>query len=220
MQDAAAWPVQTILGAPVLYPRGATLIRQGDPATSVFLVATGLIHLRAEGRRSSVTVGIESSGALVGAAAAVLGRPHPTSAVVLHEAEARAITAADLARLQASDARVAIWLARQFARENWRRVDRTIALASGRKSARLEWMIEELFRRAGERSRDGSMRLRVYLPVDSLAELSDTSRQWATHALAALARDGTVQREPAGWFLLPPESRILRRIVAGNVARR
>lgn len=85
--EAAVSPkrvVQPCFSSVKAYGRGSLLLRQGEPAHSVFYVESGYVKLvRSYSSGRQVIVGFCGSGAFIGAEAAVLSAPQPSTVVAL-----------------------------------------------------------------------------------------------------------------------------------------
>ena len=88
---AIAWDDTWSRSAPVRYPTGSILFRQGEPVRAAFHVMSGAVKtVRQEADRDVIT-SLRLPGWLLGAASAILRRPHAVTAVALVECDLRAI---------------------------------------------------------------------------------------------------------------------------------
>ena len=85
------------------YPAGTELFRQGSTPRSVYLIDRGVVKLiRSDG--NDTIVSLAYPGCVLGDAATVLGKSHPTAAVTLTSCDLRCLPAVDFRRLIEEDA--------------------------------------------------------------------------------------------------------------------
>lgn len=93
-------------GRVVRYPAGNTLTVEGAPAADVHVILSGAVKLvRTVADSRDVTIGIRSSGWVLGLAAAILGVPHPCRAVTMVSSEMSIVPADSFKELVLRDAR-------------------------------------------------------------------------------------------------------------------
>jgi CRP-like cAMP-binding protein len=179
-------------------PARAEVCRQGDSPTHVYLLEVGIIGLTytsPNGRE--FIVGLRSPGWILGAAAAILGRPWTVSATTLQVSQLRALPTKTFLEILNKEADS---LARQIlvmhSREIYAQIDRMVALALLSTRQRLEEFFWDFAsKEAGQQS------VRLPLNRGELAQYILTTRQHLNRVLHALEDDGAVQRSN-GRFLL------------------
>jgi CRP-like cAMP-binding protein len=86
------------------YSPGTTLFRQGEPVRTLYLIEDGFVKLtRAEESGHDVLIGVRSPGWLLGAASALLERPHPITAETVSACTLRRLATSDYLRLLRTD---------------------------------------------------------------------------------------------------------------------
>jgi CRP/FNR family cyclic AMP-dependent transcriptional regulator len=192
-------------GTPRRLSHGDVVVRQGDPSSCLFLVASGAVRLSSVTRDGrEVVVGLIGPGDVFGESA-LLGRPSPVDARVIGTTRVVAlplphlrdvlrrypITAEELLRLVAS------------------RLHRTStaleeALASDLPT-RVSLRLRDLASKHGIPSSDG-IRLRVPLTQEELARMVGASREAVNRTMGGLTARGLVRTEGRTVVIPDPEA--------------
>lgn len=169
------------------YPPGATLFRQGDRPTELFIIDQGQLELVYERRFERLVVQIVHGGSTIDEPAFVLGIPYSYSAVALSEATVLCFRLDTIAALSELYPEIcARWL-RLMAHTLVRVYQRFLEL--GGKSA-VEQVVHFLVHEATVRDA-----LTVDLTQDEVAATLGLSRQTVSRALRDLADEKLVRRE-------------------------
>lgn len=196
-------------GAEMACPAGATLFRQGDRASSLFLIERGAVLAQASGVAGrKLLVAIYPPGWLLGVQSGVLGCSHAITATALTDCDLRSISVATFQQFRAHQS-TAAWLQEMLSAATMAQQRRIIALTDGRCSQRVAQVLADLVVACGERKRDGSVLLRVELTVTDLADLVVASRQWISRLMIQWSRRGIIHRR-GGWWVVPSGSPLNR----------
>jgi CRP-like cAMP-binding protein len=202
---AIAWNDAWSGSAPVTYPAGAILFRQDEPVRAAFHIVRGAVKTVREESDRDVITSLRLPGWLLGAAAAILRRPHVVSAVTLVESDLRAVLIGDFERMT-GESSFASALQRMLAREVY-----DDALAVGRLGGqspreRLAGLLSEVAVALPQAEREGC--LLPPLKVLEIAQMVGITREHASRLLSELAREGAVRRR-AGRLTIPSGSPLL-----------
>ncbi len=94
------------------FQEGERIFSEGDPAECFYLVESGWVKLTSGATGGEVTIANLGSGSLVGGEDALLGRPHPTSAVAVGEVSLWSIHARDLEQILSGSPQLGVELSK------------------------------------------------------------------------------------------------------------
>jgi CRP/FNR family cyclic AMP-dependent transcriptional regulator len=205
--------------APRRFDHGEVITRQGDPVSSLSLVASGVVRLSAvtlEGRE--VVVGLLGEGQVFGEAA-LLDQGAERDSLV----QARAVGSATIVQIPIAMLRTVIESNPATAEELLRlvaaRLHRTsVALEEALAQdvpVRVSRRLRQLALDHGDRRSGGGIRLRVPLTQDELARMVGASREAVNRSLGVLAARGLVRTEHRT-FVIPDLDALERSEIEGT----
>lgn len=196
---ATTWQHLTEIGRPRRYPRGATLMAEGDPGGVVYALVSGTVDIELAGGRKIATV---TPGQLVGELSAIDGLPRSASVVAATDVDVRALPAPLL--LEALQQFEPAALGRFIAAVNrMRAVTEVAAIRAGGAPVRhvASWLVERLPDPAAEpapgrstahQPTSASQTLFVDLDPGEVATELGISSELLSRALGHLATAGSV----------------------------
>jgi CRP/FNR family cyclic AMP-dependent transcriptional regulator len=210
---------RTLDSTPRRFDHGEVITRQGDPVSSLSLVASGVVRLSAvtpEGRE--VVVGLLGVGQVFGEAALLDDGAERDSLV-----EARVVGSATIVQIPASTLRTVIEgnpaTGEELLRLVAARLHRTsVALEEALAQdvpVRVSRRLRQLALDHGDRRSGGGVRLRVPLTQDELARMVGASREAVNRSLGVLAARGLVRTEHRT-FVIPDLDALERSEIEGT----
>jgi CRP/FNR family cyclic AMP-dependent transcriptional regulator len=210
---------RTLDSAPRRFGHGEVITHQGDPVSSLSLVASGVVRLSAvtpEGRE--VVVGLLGAGQVFGEAALLDDGAERDSLV-----EARAVGSATIVQIPAATLRNVIEgnpaTAEELLRLVAARLHRTsVALEEALAQdvpVRVSRRLRQLALDHGDRRSGGGVRLRVPLTQGELARMVGASREAVNRSLGVLAARGLVRTEHRT-FVIPDLDALERSEIEGT----
>lgn len=210
--DAATVEKLRAAGTRRRYPRGATLLNEGDIAGRVMIIETGRVKiscLSPEGRES--VLGVRGPGQLLGELSVIDGKPVSASASALEEVEVTSIPAEGFLELMNSNGHVALRLIHVLT-ERLRDADlKRGEFGSLDAVTRVARRLVEMAERFGSDSGAG-VRIDLPLSQEEIAGWTGSSRESVTKALQALRARGLIETHRKGITILDLEG--LRRRAA------
>jgi CRP-like cAMP-binding protein len=177
------------------YQAGTVLVSQGETASHVILVQSGLlklVHRWADGQ--AVVLGLCGEGSCVGVADAIVGMPLRTTIIAVTDCDVWEIGVPAFLETLRREPRAAWSLLVEQSRELYRRVDDVARLVRLPARRRVELVLVQLAVMTGAEVDDGSFRVRVPLPQREVAEASHVTRETLSRVLATLEREGGITR--------------------------
>jgi CRP/FNR family cyclic AMP-dependent transcriptional regulator len=210
---------RTLDSTPRRFDHGEVITRQGDPVSSLSLVASGVVRLSAvtpEGRE--VVIGLLGVGQVFGEAALLDDGAERDSLV-----EARVVGSATIVQIPASTLRTVIEgnpaTGEELLRLVAARLHRTsVALEEALAQdvpVRVSRRLRQLALDHGDRRSGGGVRLRVPLTQDELARMVGASREAVNRSLGVLAARGLVRTEHRT-FVIPDLDALERSEIEGT----
>jgi CRP/FNR family cyclic AMP-dependent transcriptional regulator len=210
---------RTLDSAPRRFGHGEVITHQGDPVSSLSLVASGVVRLSAvtpAGRE--VVVGLLGAGQVFGEAALLNDGAERDSLV-----EARAVGSATLVQIPAETLRAVIEgnpaTGEELLRLVAARLHRTsVALEEALAQdvpVRVSRRLRQLALDHGDHHSGGGVRLRVPLTQDELARMVGASREAVNRSLGVLAARGLVRTEHRT-FVIPDLDALERSEIEGT----
>jgi CRP/FNR family cyclic AMP-dependent transcriptional regulator len=187
------------------YPKGALLFVEGEQPRGVFILCSGRAKLTTsstEGR--TLIVKIANHGEILGASAAILGKPYEVSAEMLEPSQVSFIRRDDFLRFLNSYSEACMHTAEQLSEkyEAAQREIRSLGLAhtTSEKLAKLllGWSDE------GEETAQGT-RMQVLLTHEEIAQMIGTTRETVTRLLSDFKRKKLISVKGSSFFLLAKE---------------
>jgi len=192
---AAATELTHLAGVPVLdVPSQFELLQQGYPVEDVYLVKAGIIKLiRLDEDGNELIVGLRSAGAVLGAASAILHKPHPVSGITLSRCSLyRFPVRAFLGMVKRGDD--LCWhLHRVHSGEVYDQANQMIGLKYRSARQRVENMLWDLAK-SSEEAALKSIKLEVPLKQREIAQLIGITPEHLSRVLKQLEDDGILSR--------------------------
>jgi CRP/FNR family transcriptional regulator, cyclic AMP receptor protein len=188
-----------------VYPKGALLFVEGEQPRGVFILCSGRAKLTTtstEGR--TLIVKIANHGEILGASAAILGKPYEVSAELLEPSQVSFIRREDFLRFLNAYSEACMHTAQQLSEkyEAAQREIRSLGLAhtTSEKLAKLllGWSDE------GEVTPQGT-RMQVLLTHEEIAQMIGTTRETVTRLLSDFKRKKLISVKGSSLFLLAKE---------------
>lgn len=207
------WPPELAGAEPIVLPARTVLAREGQRASTIYLIESGVVTLTRNRNGRDVLVGCRSRGYPIGAACAVHGSAHRMTVSAIGEIRAVPIPGNTIHDLRLRSLAVAAWLHTIFAAEIASHVEWHANYSDLAGEDRLVELFVELFRLASDLRSDGSRRLLVTERVEDLANGVGISREHTSRLLSVLMAKGVVGRDTKGWFVAPAGSSIHRSLI-------
>ncbi|MEA2572022.1 MAG: family transcriptional regulator, cyclic receptor protein [Acidobacteriota bacterium] len=185
-----------------VYPKGSLLFVEGEQPRGVFMLCSGRAKLTTtstEGR--TLILKIAQGGELLGASAALLGRPYEVSAETLEPSQISFIRRDDFMRLLSSFPEACLHTAQALSEKyaSAQREIRTLGLAqtTSEKLAKLilGWVP------GGETTSEGT-RLQILLTHEEIAQMIGTTRETVTRLLSDFKRKKLISVKGSNLFVL------------------
>jgi CRP-like cAMP-binding protein len=188
-------------GTPRRLPHGEVVLRQGDPATCLFLVSAGAVRLSSVTRDGrEVVVALLGTGDVFGESA-LLGRCSPVEARAVGQTDVVAIAIPVLRDVLERHPATAEQLLRLVA-SRLHRTSRALEEAlAGDVPARISHRLRDLAEEHGTTSREG-VTIRVPITQEELGRMVGASREAVNRTLGGLAARGLV-RSRGGVVVIP-----------------
>ena len=187
------------------YPRGATLLNEGDIAGRVMIVEAGRVKISSlspEGRETILAV--RGPGQLLGELSVIDGKPVSASASALDDVEVTSIPAEAFLELMGRDGRAALGLIRILT-ERLRDADlKRGEFGSLDAVTRVARRLVEMAERFGSESPAG-VRIDLPLSQEEIAGWTGSSRESVAKALQALRGRGLIETHRKGITILDLE---------------
>jgi len=187
------------------YPKGALLFVEGEQPRGVYIICGGKVKLTttsSEGR--TLIVKIASHGEILGASAAILGRPYEVSAETLEASQVSFIRREDFLRFLNAYTEACMHTARQLSEkyEAAQREIRSLGLAhtTSEKLAKLilNWSVD------GDPTPQGT-RMQILLTHEEIAQMIGTTRETVTRLLSDFKRKKLISVKGSSLFVLAKE---------------
>src|SRR5690349_8947806 len=202
MSDAAMKTLDAIKFTSV-YPKGSILFVDGEEPRGVFILCSGRAKLTtssSEGR--TLIVKIAEAGEVLGASAAILGKPYEVSAETLEPSQINFIKRDDFLRLLQSHTDVCMHTAQQLSEkyQSAQRDLRSLGL-SQTTSVKLARLLVDWIASSGEPTPKG-MRITLLLTHEEVAQMIGTTRETVTRILSSFRRRGIIEVKGSSLFVL------------------
>lgn len=194
-----------VIKATSVYPKGALLCLEGQPARGVFILCTGRAKLcttSSEGK--TIILRIVEPGEVLGLTSVVANTPYEATIETLEPTQANFITKTDFLRFLEEHADVSMKVVQQLTHNckcAYNEI-RSLGLSSSvpEKIAKLllQWSEHAL---TGN-SKKGETAIRVTLTQEEIAQLAGTSRETVSRVLSDFKRQGWLRTKGATWTIL------------------
>jgi len=200
---AEGWEMAFSLAPAQVYPAAIELYQQGSPAQEVYFIDRGLvklIYLEQDGRE--LIVDLRSPGWLLGAASAIVQKPHSVTAVTLTRCHLRHIPADLFLSLLKSDTQLSWQLHQMHSHEVCDQVSRVVQLGCLSARHRLEHLLWQLISALELNGAQKDVRLQLPLKHQEIAELIVVTPAYLSRLFNQLEKEGSLQRKK-GWLIIP-----------------
>jgi len=185
-----------------VYPKGSVLFVEGEDPRGVFVLCGGRVKLTtssSEGR--TLIVKVAEPGEVLGASAALLGRPYELSAETIEPSQLNFIRREDFLRLLSAHTEACLHTAQQLS-EKYHAAQREIrslglSQTTGEKLARLilDWCEHD-----GDETPRG-IRLQVLLTHEEIGQMIGTTRETVTRLLSDWRRKKMIEIKGSNLFV-------------------
>ncbi len=191
-----------------MYPKGALLFVEGERPRGVFVLCSGKVKLTtssSEGR--TLIVRIAQAGEILGASAVLLQRSYEMSVETIEPCQINFIRAEEFMAWIQTDKDAMMSVARQLSGDYYaaQREIRAFGLAqtTTEKLARLvlDWCDER-----GETTDSGSIRLKVLLTHEEIAQMIGTTRETVTRLLTSLRTKKVIEVKGSTVNVMRPDA--------------
>ena len=187
------------------YPKGALLFVEGEQPRGVFVLCRGRAKLTtssSEGR--SMIVRIVNAGEVLGASAAILGKPYEVSAEILEPSQVSFLRREDFLQLLSTYSEACLHAAQQLSEsyQSAQREIRSLGLAHNT-SEKLAKLIME-WSASGEETAQG-LRTQVLLTHEEIGQMIGTTRETVTRLLSEFKRKKLISVKGSSLYLLARE---------------
>jgi CRP/FNR family transcriptional regulator, cyclic AMP receptor protein len=172
-----------------IYPKGSLLFVEGEQPRGVFILCSGRAKLTTSSSEGKLLiVKIAEPGEVLGASAAILGKPYEVSAETLEPSQLNFIKRDDFLRFITVNSEACMHTAQQLSEKyhNAQREIRSLGLSqtTGEKLAKLilDWCEAE-----GDETPKGT-RIKILLTHEEIAQMIGTTRETVTRLLSDLKR--------------------------------
>lgn len=184
------------------FPAGVELFKQGSYAREVYLVERGLAKLiRVTQEGQEIIVGLRSSGWILGANSAILGKPYPLTAVTLTRCRMRYIDAEQFIRLARSDAEFSWYLQVLHNQELHDHLANLVGLRSLSARQRFEQLIARLVASVEHIGSGEAVRFKLPMKRWEIAQLVGITPEHLCRLQRQMEKEGLLQRED-GWLVV------------------
>jgi CRP-like cAMP-binding protein len=178
------------------YPPATKLFQQGARASEVYLVDKGLIKLtRLNEDGQEMITSLRSTGSILGAATAIVHKPHPVTAMTLTRCFLRRISLEDFFHLVRTDDNFCWYLHRSHSLEVHQQASQLIRMKYLSARQRLEQLVWQLLEAIDAGRQDGPVRLHLPLKYWEIAQLIGITPEHLSRVLKQIQDDGIMSRE-------------------------
>lgn len=196
--------IKEILGSPPpqVYPVATELFQQGTLAQEVYFIDRGaikLVYVNPDGKE--VIVGLRSTGWLLGAAAVILDRPYPVTAVTLTRCHLYRIASETFRLLSSNNASLSAYLQQAYSHQVYEQMMRIAELECCSARQRLEHLLRRLIPELEEHDPQKEIWLQVPLKHSEIARLISVTPEHFSRLLRQMEQDGIIARK-GGWLIV------------------
>ncbi len=189
-----------------IYSRDCTVFRQGEPATSVYVIRSGWIRETHTTNQGKMIRRILGPGSTMGAEAAITNTFHEMTADSIVESELLSIADWQFRALIDSHPPLAVDLLRKTSLKLKTALNDFFEIAGKKPSS--QRLLESLQRRAQFGCRSGAEGIKLSLPfsIQDMADEIGCTRQWASKLFRQLETEGVAHRKGCWITLLTGQS--------------
>lgn len=200
------WDILSSLAPVQETPPGEELFRQGSTPREVYLVEKGLVkltHTDEEGQE--MIVGLRFPGSMLGAASAIVQRPHPMSVITLMACLLRRIPLNRFLDLARTDSRLSWYLHRVHSREVYEQPGQLAEMRCLTARQRLEQLVWQMMSAAAPANGNKQIRLNLPLRYWEIAQLIGVTPEHLSRQLKQLRDEGILERDNATLIIHDPQ---------------
>lgn len=178
------------------YPAGVELLQQGSAPREVFYFERGLVKLtRLQESGQELIVGLKSQGCFLGAAAAIVQKPHAVSVTTLIDCQMRRITLQSFLDEACNNNLLSWYIHQMHSQEVHNQANQLAGFRYLSARQRLEQLLWQMASAAG--LQNGTQPTRLHLPLKhwEIAQLIGVTPEHLSRVFNQLAGDGTIRRE-------------------------
>ena len=182
-----------------VYPRGALLFAEGQPARGVYVLCSGRVKLSASSRDARVIITrIVRAGEILGLCATLSGGPYEVTAETLEPCQASFVGRADFMRLLSAHAAASMRAAEQLGRNYSAALEqvRMLGLSHSAAAKFARFLLE-----AGEGRGAREDRLKLALTHEEIGQLIGASRETVTRLFSEFKQENLIRVEGATLLL-------------------
>ena len=175
-----------------VYPRGALLFVEGQPARGVHVLCSGRVKLTTTSRGARVIITrIVRAGEILGLCAALSGAPYEVTAETLEPCQVNFVRRADFLRLLATHSEASLRAAEQLGRNYSASLEQVRMLGlSHSAAAKLARFLLEIGEAVGTGTAD---RLKLALTHEEIGQLIGASRETVTRLFSEFKHENLIQ---------------------------
>ena len=178
------------------YASASPLFLQGSAPGKVFLVKRGLIKLiRVSEDGQELIVGLKAPGTILGAASAIVQKPHPFSAVTLTRCTICRVPLTVFLDLARTDPKLSWYLHQLHSREVYDQARQLAELRCLSARQRLEQLLWQIVTATEAKLDDGPVKLHLPLKYWEIAQLIGVTPEHLSRVMRQLEDEGAMRRE-------------------------
>lgn len=189
-----------------IYPKGSLLFVEGEDPRGVFIICSGRAKLTTSSTEGkTLIVKIAEAGEVLGASAAILGKPYEVSAETLEPSQMNFIKRDDFLRFLNTNVEACMHAAQQLSEkyQSAQREIRSLGL-SQTTSEKLAKLLVDWCDRNGEQTPKGT-RLSVLMTHEEIAQMIGTTRETVTRLLSDFKKKKIIEVKGSSIFVLQRE---------------
>ena len=174
------------------YPKGATLFVEGQAGRGVFILCAGRVKLSTSSIDGKTLIArLSEPGEVLGLPSTVTGMPYELTAEVVEPSQANFISGQDFLAFLREHGEVALRVAQQLGQTYHTALAemRTIGLSHSAEEKLARFILDMT---AGHKSEKGSVKTKVSLTHEEIAQMIGTSRETVTRVLAGFRKKNLV----------------------------
>ncbi len=209
LADSSLAKLYDLLSSPVpptMYPSGVTIFQQGSAAPVVYLIDKGLIKLSCLGEDGQeLIVGLRYTGWILGAASAILQKPHPVTAATITECQLHCLPREFFLELAKTNPQFGWRLQQVHSREVYDQASQLVGLHYLSARRRLEQLVRKLTFEMKMDLAQRPVRLRLPLKYWEIAQLIGVTPEHLSRVLKQVEEAGIMYRENGTLIISDPE---------------
>jgi CRP-like cAMP-binding protein len=193
------------LASSIDYPGGVELFQQGSQVKEVYLIEKGLVKLkRVDEDGNELIIGLRSTGSILGAESAIIGKPHAFSAVTLTRCCLRCIPVVTLLALAKGGNDFSWYLHQLHSQEVYDQASQLIGLKYLSARSRLEQLIWQLCNAMELDELNKPLKLQIPLRYKEIAQLLGVTPEHLSRVFKQMEEEKVVFKEDGSWIIADP----------------